>query len=123
ANDYYELENYKDDRMARGKALHPRLVEAFGAFDAANDAFYAGVVAQQEALAQRRLQRLAEDPQQRGAYLRAHVLDRAKKVLASARGIGGKDFAPEPLAAAVDDYEASWRAFDGWIDAHPQDAI
>ena len=123
ANDYYELENYKDDRMTRGKALHPRLVEAFDAFDTANDAFYAGVVAQQEALAERRLERLADDPQRRGEYLRAHTMDRARKVLDSARGIGGKDFAPEPLAAAGDESEASWRAFDAWIDANPQDAV
>jgi hypothetical protein len=32
ADDYYSQENYKDDRMAKGKALHPRLVAAWNAF-------------------------------------------------------------------------------------------
>ncbi|MBN9008561.1 MAG: YiiG family protein, partial [Rhizobiales bacterium] len=32
ADDYYSQENYKDDKMAKGKALHPRLVAAWDAF-------------------------------------------------------------------------------------------
>src|ERR1700752_1158714 len=31
ADDYYSQENYKDDRMAKGKSLHPRLVAAWDA--------------------------------------------------------------------------------------------
>ena len=36
ADDYYSQENYKDDKMAKGKALHPRLVAAWDAFAAAD---------------------------------------------------------------------------------------
>jgi hypothetical protein len=32
ADDYYTQENYKDDGMAKGRALHPRLVAAWDAF-------------------------------------------------------------------------------------------
>ena len=32
ADDYYSAENYKDDGMTKGKALHPRLVAAWDAF-------------------------------------------------------------------------------------------
>jgi hypothetical protein len=32
ADDYYTQENYKDDKMAKGKAMHPRLVAAWDAF-------------------------------------------------------------------------------------------
>jgi len=32
ADDYYSQENYKDDRMAKGKAMHPRLLAAWDAF-------------------------------------------------------------------------------------------
>ena len=38
ADDYYAQENYKDDRMAKGKALHPRLVAAWDAFASADKA-------------------------------------------------------------------------------------
>ena len=36
ADDYYAQENYKDDKMAKGKALHPRLVAAWDAFASAD---------------------------------------------------------------------------------------
>src|SRR5918999_5138468 len=36
ADDYYSQENYKDDKMAKGRALHPRLVAAWDAFAAAD---------------------------------------------------------------------------------------
>ena len=38
ADDYYQQENYKDDKMAKGKALHPRLVAAWDAFASADKA-------------------------------------------------------------------------------------
>jgi hypothetical protein len=48
ANTYYELENYKDDRMAKGKSMHPQLMDAFARFDGANDALYGKVVTTQD---------------------------------------------------------------------------
>jgi Protein of unknown function (DUF3829) len=36
ANDYYDQSNYKDDKMAMGKDLHPKLLVAFAAFDKAD---------------------------------------------------------------------------------------
>jgi Protein of unknown function (DUF3829) len=36
ADDYYSAQNYKDDGMAKGKALHPRLVAAWDAFASAD---------------------------------------------------------------------------------------
>ena len=45
ADDYYSQENYKDDRMAKGKALHPRLVAAWDAFASADKALRSGVEA------------------------------------------------------------------------------
>jgi hypothetical protein len=38
AHDYYERGNNKDDKGAKGIALHPKLVAAFDAFDKANSA-------------------------------------------------------------------------------------
>ena len=62
ADDYYQQENYKDDRMAKGKALHPRLVAAWDAFANADKGLRNGV----EAINDRRaLERLAEIEQKR----------------------------------------------------------
>ena len=38
ADDYYKQENYKDDKMAKGRALHPRLIAAWDAFASADKA-------------------------------------------------------------------------------------
>jgi hypothetical protein len=43
ADDYYTQENYKDDKMARGRALHPVLVAAWDAFASADKALRGGV--------------------------------------------------------------------------------
>src|SRR5882757_10857710 len=45
ADDYYTQENYKDDRMARGRALHPLLVAAWDAFARADKELRGGVEA------------------------------------------------------------------------------
>ncbi|MFC0240136.1 YiiG family protein [Rhodopseudomonas telluris] len=42
-DDYYTQENYKDDKMAKGKALHPRLVAAWDAFADADRKLRSGV--------------------------------------------------------------------------------
>ncbi len=121
ANLYYELENYRDDKMAKGKALHPQLLAAFARFEAANDTLYAQVVATQDGLAARRLARLAEDPQRRAEYLIANLIETAKAMLASADGAGSKGFDREALAAAVGAYEQAYLALDSYRQANPQD--
>ncbi len=121
ASAYYELEDYKDDRMARGKALHPRLLAAFAEFEAANDDFHAAVVGAQDAIAARRLQRLEADPAMRVPYLAERLLMDAKRVLRGAEGVGGKGFDAALLGEAVAALEASWRALSEHRKAHPDD--
>src|ERR1041384_7501515 len=55
ADDYYRQEDYKDDRMAKGKSLHPRLVAAWDAFAASDKALRSGVEAINEKRAAERL--------------------------------------------------------------------
>lgn len=43
ADDYYTQQNYKDDKMAKGKALHPRLVAAWDGFAKADRQLREGV--------------------------------------------------------------------------------
>lgn len=43
ADDYYQQQNYKDDRMAKGRALHHRLVAAWDAFAVADRNLRAGL--------------------------------------------------------------------------------
>ena len=81
ADDYYQQENYKDDKMAKGKALHPLLVAAWDGFAAADQKLRSGVDAINDRTA---LAKLAEIEQKEGRKTRYHVealMIDAKRVL------------------------------------------
>jgi hypothetical protein len=81
ADDYYQQENYKDDKMAKGKALHPRLVAAWDEFENADKKLRAGVETIND---KRALERLAEIESKEGKQARYHVealMIEAKRVL------------------------------------------
>jgi hypothetical protein len=100
ADDYYEQENYKDDKMAKGKALHPRLVAAWDAFADADRKLRGGVENIQDKQA---LEKLAEIEKSEGRksryYVEALMID-AKRVL---RAQGKTDLAT--LTQAINTYE------------------
>lgn len=85
-DDYYEQENYKDDKMAKGKALHPRLVAAWDAFADADQKLRAGLDVIQD---KRALEELAEIEKAEGQKARYHVqalMMRAKRLINSLKG-------------------------------------
>jgi hypothetical protein len=104
ADDYYQREDYKDDRMAKGKALHPRLVAAWDAFATADKTLRAGV----ETINDRRaLERLAEIESKEGKQGRYHVealMIQAKRVL-RVEDSSKADLAA--IAQAIADYEST----------------
>jgi hypothetical protein len=103
ADDYYSQENYKDDRMAKGKALHPLLVGAWEAFASADKGLRGGVEVIND---KRALERLAEIESKEGRKARYHVealMIHAKRVLRA------EDAAKPDLAAitqALTEYES-----------------
>ncbi len=107
ADDYYSQENYKDDKMAKGKALHPRLVAGWDAFASADKALRRGV----EAINDRRAaERLAEIEQKEGRKTRYHVealMINAKRVLRT-QETDKPDIAA--ITQALNDYEAIVKA-------------
>jgi hypothetical protein len=81
ADDYYEQQNYKDDRMAKGKALHPQLVAAWNAFATADKNLRNGLDTIND---RRAAERLVEIEKSEGRKARYHVealMIHAKKVL------------------------------------------
>jgi hypothetical protein len=104
ADDYYSQADYKDDKMARGRALHPRLVAAWDAFASADRALRGGVDAIND---RRALEKLAAIEQSEGRKARYHVealMIQAKRVLRA------EDGAKPDLAAitqALGDYEGA----------------
>ncbi len=114
ADDYYTQENYKDDKMAKGKAMHPRLVAAWDAFAKADKDLRRNV----ETINDRRaLQRLAEIERSEGRKTRYHVealMIQAKRVL-RAQNADKTDLAA--LTQALTDYEAATKDLESTSNA------
>jgi hypothetical protein len=109
ADDYYSQEDYKDDRMAKGRALHPRLVAAWDTFANADKALRGGI----EAINDRRAaERLAEVESKEGRKARYHVealMIQAKRVL-RAQDTDKPDVAA--ITQALNEYETTVKALE-----------
>lgn len=81
ADEYYEQENYKDDRMAKGKALHPRLVAAWDAFAAADSALRTRIDEIQDRRALERLAEIEKAEGRKGHYYVELLMIEAKRVV------------------------------------------
>jgi hypothetical protein len=107
ADDYYEQENYKDDRMAKGKALHPRLVAAWDAFASADKKLRAGVEAIKDKQA---AEQLAAIEAKEGRKVRYHV----EALMIHAKRLLRAEDADKPdisaITAALGEYEAAVKA-------------
>ncbi len=104
ADDYYSQENYKDDKMAKGQALHPRLVAAWDAFAAADKSLRTNVEAIND---KRAIARLAEIETNEGRKARYHVealMIQAKRVVRAENS--DKPDIPA-ITQAINDYEAT----------------
>jgi hypothetical protein len=109
ADDYYTQENYKDDKMARGRALHPLLVAAWDAFASADKTLRGGV----ETINDRRAaEKLAEIERSEGRKARYHVealMIQAKRVL-RAQDTATPDVAR--ITEALNEYESTVKALE-----------
>ncbi|MGN6461435.1 MAG: YiiG family protein [Pseudolabrys sp.] len=107
ADDYYSQENYKDDKMAKGKAMHPRLVAAWDAFAKADETQRDSV----EVINDRRAaEKLAETEQKEGKKSRYYVqavMIQAKRLL-RANEPDKPDLAA--ITAALNTYEETVKA-------------
>lgn len=74
ASTYYEQERHRDDDLAKGKELHPKLMESYKAFSEADRALGAIVNVRNRARKEAELATYAKDPKQRDKYLRGKVL-------------------------------------------------
>ena len=107
ADDYYTQENYKDDKMAKGRLMHPTLVAAWEAFADADKRLRAGVDELQDALAG---QRIADIERTEGLNDRYHI---EAVMLSGKRLMRVQTASPPDLAAmskALEDYEAILKA-------------
>jgi hypothetical protein len=109
ADNYYKQEDYKDDRMAKGRALHPRLIAAWDAFASADKALRGSVDGIND---RRALERIAEIEKTEGRKARYHVetlMVQAKRLL-RANDAAKPDIAA--ITAALTEYEDTVKALE-----------
>lgn len=81
ANKYYDQDDYKDDKMAKGKALHPELMNGFAKFEQVSKGFEERVTTLNDEVNARQLVRLEQDPSRRLQYLSQRSLNEAKALI------------------------------------------
>jgi hypothetical protein len=113
AHKYYERGDYKDDKMAKGKQLHPRLVTAFETFDKADTELSQLVDQVQEDLDRRELVRIEKEEGKKGHWHTVNTTLVAKPLLHE----GAKDVTKinlQGLTQASDNFEKAVDAFETW---------
>lgn len=85
---YFDQRTFREDKWARGKALHPQLTAAFKRFGAADHSLHQAVDAITKPLAQRELARLEREDGRKFKYGRRNVLITARRLIETADPVG-----------------------------------
>ncbi|MCL2779395.1 MAG: YiiG family protein [Polyangiaceae bacterium] len=117
-HDYFDKKNFLDDKWAKGKALHPQLMEAFKAFGKADDTLHNVLDGITKPLHQRELARVEKEDGKKFVYHRLHVLNTARDFI---------DAADDPeidfshFTAARTDFQKALADLTAYGDAHKAD--
>ena len=122
AHDYYDHKDFKDDKFAKGIAMHKPLMDALGAFEKADKTFEDKVTTLNDGIQQRRLVRLQKDPKAQLEYRIAKSIDDAKKLvhLAEVESLAKLD--DKAYNAALAAYEATYNDMTTYIQDHKAEA-
>jgi hypothetical protein len=115
---YYDKKDFKDDKFAKGIAMHAPLLAAFAKFSDANKALDDKVTKLNDDVSARRLARLAKDPQARLHYL-IEKTETEAKILVEASNIKSlKDLDLGKFSGLLDGYERALGELDAYASAH-----
>jgi hypothetical protein len=104
ANDYYDQKNYKDDKMAKGREMHPRLMAAFAKFSEADKALRGQVETLNDKAQRERLAEIEKLEGRSQRYWVGELMLRAKVVL-RAEQVDPKAFDVAKATAAITELE------------------
>jgi hypothetical protein len=114
-DDYYEQENYKDDKMAKGRALHPRLVAAWTAFAGADQKLRSGIDEIQDKQAAEKLVEIESSEGRKERYHIQALMIRAKRLM-RAQSADKLDLAK--ITEVLADYEAIANSTEAYAEAN-----
>jgi Protein of unknown function (DUF3829) len=118
ADKYYEQNDYKDDKMAKGKALHPQLMNAFAKFEQVNKGFEDRVTTLNDAVNARQFVRLEKDPSRRLQYLSQKALNDGKALIKLTDIAQLKELDLQKYDVAVQTYDKALTELEQYADSH-----
>jgi len=119
---YYDQEDYKDDKFAKAKALHPRLMGAYDKFEEANKTFETQVITLNDQVGARQFARLEKDPARRLQYLSQKALNGAKVLIKLADVRTLKELEQPKFEAALQDYDKDVSELEEYASSHKVEA-
>ena len=121
ADDYYAQGDYKDDKMAKGQQLHPKLMAAWDGFIAANGRLDDAVERINEQVQLEELAAIEKEEGRKTRYFALALMMKAK-VLVHAEGDGAAGvFDAGKAAQAVEGYEAAIKDIEAHGASNPEE--
>lgn len=118
AHQYYDQEDYKDDGMAKGKEMHPKLIAAYKAFDEADATLRGELEKIQDELDVKRLADLEKTEGKKYAWHSTNVMVQAKKLLEKGNVADLKEIKLEDFQTALDNFENASKDLKTYDEAH-----
>jgi hypothetical protein len=107
---YYEMKNFRDDKWAKGKLMHPRLMAAWDRFSKSDKSLHDTLDGITKPLAQRTLARIEREEGKKFRYGRKKVLITSRELVEASDPIGEDDDVDFNL------YSAAYTEFEKGLD-------
>jgi Protein of unknown function (DUF3829) len=121
ADAYYGQSDYKDDKMAKGKEMHPKLMAAWDAFAAANDMLSDTVDRINDQVQLEELADLEKTEGRKTQYFTLALTIKAKMLLNAEAGGEDKPFNLAKVTAALEGLEGGVKDLEAYGDGHPDE--
>lgn len=118
ADKYYDQKDYKDDKMAKGKELHPQLMNAFAKFEQVSKGFEDRVTALNDQVNARQFARLEKDPSRRLQYLSQKSLNEAKSLIKQTDIAELKELDLQKYDVALQTYDKALTELEQYASSH-----
>lgn len=123
ANDYYDQSNYKDDKMAAGRAMHPKLLEAFASFDKADNALRGLVetIGDEQQIAA--LAEIEKTEGRNGHYMVEAMMIKAKALVRAESDTDEKKMDLAKVTTTLGVFDASIKELEEYASKNPKERI
>lgn len=119
---YYDQNDYKDDKFAKGKEMHGPLLAAFAEFEAVNATFEKLVVTLNEEVAARELERVSKDPERQLEFRGRKLTSAAKDVVKASTVDTLKELDETLYASKVESLSAAITDLETYVASHAAEA-